>query len=191
MCSRCSSSSRIVIVNTPYIQLCSRLFARRLLGLMNAPATVPERRGTPDPAFPLRCCRPNSGPPPICARPLYGNLLSSARGAGRISAKAVRTTENPPERRISRGFQRIRPRRRGPLLYKSSTGKGSRLSAPLLWGKWMGRKSLLSFLWIHGMINPQSNHSLSREAEGTGPMKPGNLRRRAARCQFLRPSAGG
>lgn len=142
-------------------------------------------------AFPLRCRRPNSGPPPICARPLYGNLLSSARGAGRISAKAVRTTENPPERRISRGFQRIRPRRRGPLLYKASTGKESRLSAPLLWGKWVGRKSLLSFLWIHGMINPQSNHSLSREAEGTGPMKPGNLRRRAARCQFLRPSAGG
>ena len=66
---------------------------------------------------------------------------------------------------------------------------------------------LLSFGRKHGMISsvggavehrlgrrradPQSNHSLSREAEGTGPMKPGNLRRRAARCQFLRPSAGG
>ena len=52
---------------------------------------------------------------------------------------------------------------------------------------------LLSFGRKHGMISsvggavehrlgrrradPQSNHSLSREAEGTGPMKPGNLRR--------------
>lgn len=113
-------------------------------------------------AFPLRCRRPNSGPPPICTQPLYGNPLSSARGAGRISAKAVRTTENRtadfpwfsahPSKAARPLVIQVLNRQGIPPISSSPMGKvdGTKIPLVLFMDSWYDKSTIKSFLIKRG-----------------------------------------